>query len=182
MRKITAGLHITLDGVVEAPEKWTSAYFTAEMLETMRAGIAQADAVLLGRRTYEIFARYWPSKGSNGPMAEFLNRMPKFVVTGTLGELDWTNSSRITGDLREAVTKLKQRPGKNIQIPGSPTLVRWLLCNGLLDELALFVFPIVVGGGQGLFDKMDLGVRLKLVESRMFSSGALSVRYQSGIV
>lgn len=181
MRKITAGLHITLDGVVEAPEKWTSAYFTAEMLEAMRAGTERADAVLLGRHTYEIFARYWPRQGSNGPMAEFLNRSPKHVVSSSPGKLDWTNSTRITGDLREAVTKLKQQPGKNIQVPGSPTLVRWLLCNGLLDELALFVFPIVVGGGQGLFDKMDLGVRLKLLESCMFSSGALCVRYQSAI-
>jgi dihydrofolate reductase len=182
MRKITAGLHITLDGVVEAPEKWTSAYFTAEMIEAMSAGIAQADAVLLGRRTYEIFAGSWPGKGSNSPMAEFLNRSPKHVVSETLGELDWTNSSRITGDLRQALMKLKQRPGKNIQVPGSPTLVRWLLCNGMLDELALFVFPIVVGGGRALFDKMDLGMRLKLVESRMFSSGALCVRYQTGSV
>ena len=182
MRKITAGLHITLDGVVETPEKWTSAYFTNEMLDMMSAGIAQADAVLLGRRTYEIFARYWPGKGSNGPMAEFLNRSPKHVVSATLDKLDWSNSSRVTGDLKAALRNLKQQPGKNIQVPGSPTLVRWLLCNGLLDELALFVFPIVVGGGQSLFDKLDLGVRLKLVESRMFSSGALCVRYQPWIV
>jgi dihydrofolate reductase len=182
MRKITAGLHITLDGVVETPEKWTSAYFTNEMLDMMSDGIAQADTVLLGRRTYEIFARYWPGKGSNSPMAEFLNCSPKHVVSATLDKLDWSNSSRVTGDLRMALTKMKQQPGKNIQVPGSPTLVRWLLCNGLLDELALFVFPIVVGGGQSLFDKLDLGVRLKLVESRMFSSGALCVRYQPGIV
>lgn len=182
MRKISAGLHITLDGVVENPEKWTSAYFTKEMSEIMSKGIAQADAVLLGRRTYEIFARYWPGKGSNNPMAAFLNGSPKHVVSTTLNKLDWSNSTRVTGDIKTALTKLKQQPGKNIQVPGSPTLVRWLICNALLDELSLFVFPIVVGGGQGLFNKMDLGVRLKLIESRMFSSGALCVTYQPGIV
>jgi len=181
MRKITAGLHITMDGVVEAPEKWASRYFTDEMLERMHVGVGQADAVLLGRRTYEIFAGYWPSKGSNVPMADFLNHSPKYVVSATLHKLDWANSKRIPGDLKTELTRLKQQPGKNIQVPGSPTLVRWLLCNGLLDELALFVFPIVVGGGQRLLDKMDLGVRLRLVDSRAFSSGALSVLYQPAI-
>ena len=178
MRKITAGLHISLDGVVEAPEKWTRAYFNNEMLETMQEGVKEADAVFLGRRTYEMFSRYWPSKGDTVPMAAFLNHTPKYVVSATLDKLEWANSRRISGDLACELTNLKRQPGKNIQIPGSPSLVRSLLCRGLLDELALFVFPIVVGGGQSLFDKMNLGARLKLVESRTFSTGAQALRYQ----
>jgi dihydrofolate reductase len=178
MRKITAGLHISLDGVVEAPEKWTRAYFNGEMLDMIHAGVQRADAVLLGRRTYEIFAGYWPSKGDAIPMAAFLNHAPKYVASATLRKLEWANSSRIAGDLANELTDLKRRPGKNIQVPGSPTLVKWLLGHGLLDELALFVFPIVVGGGQSLFDEMNLGVRLKLTESRTFSTGAQALTYQ----
>lgn len=178
MRKITAGLHISLDGVVESPEKWTRAYFNNEMLETMQEGVKQADAVLLGRRTYEMFSRYWPSKADTVPMAAFLNHTPKYVVSSTLDKLDWADSCRITGDLGRELMNLKCQPGKNIQIPGGPSLVRSLLCCGLLDELALFVFPIVVGGGQGLFDKMNLGARLKLVDARTFSTGAQALSYQ----
>ena len=181
MRKIIAGLHISLDGIVEAPEKWTRPYFNQEMLDTMHEGVKQADAVLLGRRTYEMFSRYWPGKGDAVPMAAFLNHTPKYVVSSTLDKLDWANSRRIAGDLGRELMNLKCQPGKNIQIPGSPSLVRSLLCGGLLDELALFVFPILVGGGQGLFDKMNLGARLKLVDSRTFSTGAQALTYEVAV-
>jgi dihydrofolate reductase len=179
MRKIVAGLFISLDGVVETPDRWRSRYFTAEIAEMMAAGIAQADAVLMGRRLYQEFAGYWPNQGGDVPMAEFLNQTPKYVVSATLdAPLAWANSSLITGDLAEELTKLKQQPGKNIQIPGSPTLVRSLLRDGLLDELTLMVHPIVVGSGMRLFDGTTDRVHLKLVESTTLSTGVLSVRYQ----
>ncbi len=178
MRKIVAGLFISLDGVVESPEKWAFQYGNDEVWKGIAAGVAQADAVLLGRRTYQEFAKVWPNQGSDKPMAAFLNNSPKYVLSATLETLEWANSSRITGDLAGALTKLKQQPGKNIQIPGSPTLVRSLLRDGLLDELSLNVCPIVIGSGMRLFDEMTHQVRLKLVESTTFSTGVLGMTYQ----
>jgi dihydrofolate reductase len=178
MRKIVAGLFISLDGVVESPGKWGFQYADDEMWADIAAGIAQADAVLLGRRTYEEFARLWPSQGNDVPMANFLNNSPKYVVSATLHTLQWQPARLITGDLADELTKLKQQPGKNIQVPGSPTLVRSLLRDGLLDELSLTVCPIVVGAGLRLFDEMTHQVRLELVHSKTISTGALGVTYQ----
>lgn len=176
MRKIVAGLFISLDSVVESPENWLLS--NDEMWEVIGAGIAQADAILLGRRTYQQFAELWPNQGSEVPMADFLNNTPKHVVSSTLDTLEWANSSLVTGDLAEEVAKLKKQPGKNIQIPGSPRVVRSLLRDGLLDELSLMIHPIVVGSGMRLFDEMTDQVRLKLVESRTLNTGVLSVTYQ----
>jgi len=179
MRKIVAGLLISLDGVVESPNEWGfSQYFNDEMSEGIAAGVAQADAVLLGRHTYLEFAELWPNQGSDVLMADFLNSSPKYVVSSTLDALEWANSSLVSGDLAEELTKLKQQPGKNILIPGSPTLVRSLLRDGLLDELSLNICPVVVGSGMRLFDEMTDQVRLNLVESTTLRTGVLGVTYQ----
>jgi dihydrofolate reductase len=176
MRKIVTGLFISLDGVVESPSDWLLS--SDDMWEVISAGIAQSDAILLGRRTYLQFAEIWPNQGSDVPMADFLNNSPKHVVSSTLDTLDWANSSLVTGDLAGEVAKLREQPGKNIQIPGSPTLVRSLLRDGLLDELTLMVHPIVVGSGMRLFDGITDQVHLKLMESTTLSTGVLSVTYQ----
>jgi dihydrofolate reductase len=179
MRKIVAGLLISLDGVVESPGEWGfSRYFNDEMKEGIAAGIAQADAVLLGRRTYLEFAKVWPNQGSDVLMADFLNNSPKYVVSTTLSRLEWANSSLVTGDLAEHLGKLKQRSGKNILIPGSPRLVRSLLRDGLLDELSLNICPLVVGSGMRLFDEVTAQIRLKLVDSRTLSTGVVGITYQ----
>lgn len=178
MRRIVAGLFISLDGVVESPNKWSFPFFDDEMWQGISAGIAQADAVLLGRRTYQEFAELWPKQGSDVPMADFLNNAPKYVVSSTLETVEWNNSRLITGDLADELAKLKQQPGKNIQIPGSPTLVRSLLRDGLLDELSLNICPIVIGSGMRLFDEITDQVRLKLVNSTTLSTGVLGVTYQ----
>ncbi len=180
MRKIVAGLLMSLDGVVESPNEWGwSQYMNDEMSEGIVAGLAQADAVLLGRRTYVEFAKLWPNQSSEVPMADFLNNSPKYVVSATLDTpLEWANSHLITGALAEELTKLKQRPGKNILIPGSPTLVRSLLRDGLLDELSLNICPVVVGSGVRLFDGITDQVRLKLVHSTTLSTGVLGVTFQ----
>src|SRR5258708_34795007 len=154
-------------GVLPSPDIW----------EVVSAGIAQSDAILLGRRTSLQFAALWPNQGSDVPMADFLNNTPKHVVSSTLDTLDWASSSLVTGDLAGEVAKLREQPGKNIQIPGSPTLVRSLLRDGLLDELSLMVHPIVVGSGMRLFDSMTEQVRLKLVESTTPSTAVVSVPY-----
>ena len=179
MRRIVAGLLISLDGVVESPSDWGfSQYFNDEMREGISAGIAQADAVLLGRRTYLEFAEVWPNQSSDVLMADFLNNSPKYVVSTTLDTFRWAPSRLLAGDLAGQLTKLKQQPGKNILIPGSPTLVRSLLGDGLLDELNLNVCPVVVGSGMRLFDGITHQARLKLVESRALRTGVLSVTYQ----
>jgi dihydrofolate reductase len=178
MRKIVAGLAISLDGVVEAPSRGNWMLYNDEMGEIIGAGIAQADAILLGRRTYLEFAALWPGMGSDVPMADFMNRTPKYVVSSTLRTLEWANSILLTGDLAEEVAKLKAQPGRSIQIPGSPRLVWSLLRDGLLDELALMVHPVVLGSGLRLFEEMTGPISLTLVDSRTLSTGVVSVTYQ----
>lgn len=179
MRKIVAGLLISLDGVVESPNQWGwTQYMNDEMIQGITAGVAQADAVLLGRRTYLEFADLWPNQGSDVPMADFLNNSPKYVVSATLGTLKWQPASLIKGNLAEQLKKLKDQPGKNILIPGSPRLVRALLDNGLLDELSLNICPVVVGSGMRLFDDMTGPISLQLVDSTTLSNGVLGVTYR----
>jgi dihydrofolate reductase len=178
MRKVVTGLFMSLDGVVESPFSWATPYFSDEMFEVIRAGIADADAILLGRRTYLEFAEMWPSQDSSVPMADFLNNTPKYVVSSTLTTLKWGPSHFVRGDVADEIGKLKRERGKNIQIPGSPTLVRSLLRNGLLDDLTLGIAPIVVGSGMRLFDENPEQLPLKLVEARPYSTGLLDVTYQ----
>jgi dihydrofolate reductase len=177
MRKITAGLFMSLDGVVESPGEWGFRYLDDEMSERMAAGIAQADAILLGARTYTEFAELWPRQGSDSPMGAFLNNTTKYVVSSTLDTLAWEPARLVTADLAEELTELKNRPGRNIQVPGSPRLVRSLLVGGLLDELALTICPVVVGSGLRLFDDMPRQVDLRLADSVAFRTGAIGVRY-----
>jgi dihydrofolate reductase len=177
MRKVVAALFMSLDGVVESPEHWGFQYFSEELTAAVNDGIAQADAVLLGRRTYLEFAEIWPSQGSEVPMSEFLNESHKYVVSTGLDNLEWGPASLITGDLRDELTKLKEQPGKNIQIPGSPTLVRSLLREGLLDALTLSICPIVVGPGLRLFEDTSNHVTLDVLHSATFRNGVVNVTY-----
>lgn len=178
MRKIVAGLFMTLDGVVESPEKWQLPYFNDEMGQEIGAQMAAADTMLLGRRTYQEFASYWPNQPNDEPFADYMNNTPKLVVSTTLDTVDWQNSSLITGSVVEEIAKLKQQPGKNLNITGSATLVRSLLSEGLLDELRLMVCPIVVGAGKRLFDDGGDQVALTLADSRTFNTGVVYLTYQ----
>ncbi len=179
MRKVVAGLFISLDGVVESPEKWHFPYLNDEMMEVVGSGMAASDAILLGRVTYQEFAAYWPAvSAEDEPMAAYMNNTPKYVVSTTLDKAEWNNSTLITGDIAEGITRLKQQPGKNISIIGSATLVQSLLQADLLDEVGLLVHPVVVGSGKRLFkDGGDLK-RLNLIDSKTFSTGVLSLTYQ----
>jgi dihydrofolate reductase len=133
----------------------------------------------MGRRTYEQMAAYWPNlTATDDPFAEFLNTSPKLVVSTTLQSVDWQNATLITNDVIGEVARRRQQPGKDILIPGSATLVRYLLREGLVDELRLLLFPIVLGGGQRLFDGWTTRLPLRLVESRTLDSGVLSLTYQ----
>jgi dihydrofolate reductase len=180
MRKVVASELVSLDGVMESPEKWSFRFHNDEMAEANEAGMAQADAMLLGRVTYQEFASYWPYQNSaDQPFTDYLNNTPKFVVSTTLEEpLEWQNSTLIKGNVAEEIAKLKQQPGKNIGITGSATLVRSLLQDDLLDELGLLVHPIVVGSGRRLFEDGGDQKELKLVDSRIFSTGVVYLTYQ----
>jgi dihydrofolate reductase len=176
MRKLFAGLAMSLDGVVHEPSAWIQ--FDDEMGAIMAAGLARSDAVLLGTRTYSDFAEIWPPYGTSTPMAAFLNQTPKYVVTHTLDSLDWGPAHRLGGDLATSVTALKAEAGRDIIVPGSPRLVASLLRERLLDELALMIAPVVVGSGLRLFDEKLAGLALTLVGSQALSSGVLSVTYR----
>jgi dihydrofolate reductase len=176
VRKIVAGLAVTLDGVVDSPSgNWMM--FNDEMREIIDAGVAEADAILLGRRTYLEFAAMWPRLGGDVPMADFMNGTPKYVASSTLRSLEWAGSTLLTGDLATELTELKRRPGKNIQVPGSPRLVRSLLADGLLDELSLMIHPVVLGTGARLFDGQTDRMDLKLQDSRTLGTGVISATY-----
>jgi dihydrofolate reductase len=175
MRKLVAGLMMSLDGVVESPENWARPYFNGEMQELIDAGVAQADAILLGRRTYLEFAELWPNQDSEVPLADFMNETPKYVVSSTLETHEWGPSSLVRRDLAQEVGRLKRQAGKNIQQPQAGGS---LLRDRLLDQLSLMLVPIVVGSGMRLFDDMTDQGALELVESRALSTGMLSVRYR----
>jgi dihydrofolate reductase len=178
MRKIVAGLFLSLDGVYEAPDQWHFPYWSDEMGEAVGEQMAAADAMLLGRVTYQEFAAFWPQQPSDGDIADYMNNTPKFVVSQTLEQVEWTNSTLIRGDVVAELTRLKSQPGKNLSITGSGTLVGSLLRDNLLDELRLLVHPIVVGRGKRLFADEGEQKGLKLVESRTFSTGVLYLTYQ----
>jgi dihydrofolate reductase len=182
MRKLTAGLFVTLDGVVESPERWPAAHFDVGVHEVLARAVAQSDAILLGRRTYQALAQDWPGKNDGLPFARYLDETSKYVVSSTLEALDWANSSVVSGDVTNEVRRLKELPGRDILVIGSPTLVRTLLRDGLLDELALIVYPIVAGGGKRLFEDLTFGTALRLVDSHTFDTGVVSLTFEPRVL
>jgi dihydrofolate reductase len=177
MRKIVAGLHMSLDGVVESPDQWVFPYNYAndEMNQAIGSAMATADAMLLGRVTYQEFAAHWPNQ--TGDIADYMNGTPKLVVSNTLDTLQWQNSTLISGDVVGELAKRKQGPGRDLSLVGSATLAQSLLREGLLDELRLLVCPIVVGRGKRLFEDGGAPVPLKLVDAQTFSTGVQWVTY-----
>ena len=171
---------MSLDGVVESPERWQLPYFNDEMGEAVGAAMAATDAMLLGRVTYQEFASYWPGvSAEEQPFADHMNSTLKYVVSRTLeGPLEWNNSTLIRGNVAEEITRLKQQPGKNIGITGSATLVQFLLREDLLDELGLIIHPVVVGAGRHPFGEGGGLKALELVNSKTFSTGVVSLTYQ----
>jgi dihydrofolate reductase len=176
MRKIVAGLFVSADGVVESPDTWTGPYFSPEIQQLIESMMAGGDTMLLGRVTYQGFADAFG--GQTGGMADQMNNFPKVVVSTTLDRAEWQNSTLISGNVAEEITKLKQQPGRDINMSGSATLVSWLLSQGLLDQLDLLLFPVLVGHGKRLFDGEDAPVGLKLAGSETFGTGVVHLTYQ----
>ena len=177
MRKIKSNFFISLDGVVESPDKWHFPYFNDEMGAAVGAAFATADAVLMGRVLYDEWAAYWPEHASE-PFGDVINSIKKYVVSDSLQAAEWENSEIISGDVAQKVADLKEQDGGDIAMSGSATTVRWLLREGLLDELHLLVHPIVVGDGMaGLFPPNEPSIPLELVRAQTFKSGVLNLSY-----
>ncbi|MEV5693356.1 dihydrofolate reductase family protein [Micromonospora globbae] len=182
MKKIRAGLFISLDGVVEAPDQWHFPYFKDEMGAAVGSQLDGADTLLLGRRTYDSFAGAWPDRETAGDedagFAKTLGDLRKIVVSHQTLQFTWRNSEQLRGDLVEAVTALKHEPGDGlIGMSGSVSIVRQLLSAGLLDELHLLVHPIAVRSGMRLFEEGGPSIPLRLLTSQTFSTGVLNLVY-----
>jgi dihydrofolate reductase len=179
MRKIIAGMFITADGVIEAPEKWNPSYYDREMTDVVQGQMATCDTHLYGRRSYELFrAVFTGPKAKHIPHAPIMNETPKIVVSTTLREPDWGPTTLISTDVADQLRELKKQPGKNVNVGASGTLVRFLLTERLLDELLLLVHPIVVGTGKHLFEQGEEPVALELLDSATFSTGVTAQRYR----
>jgi len=176
MRRIVASFFVSIDGVVEAPETWQSPYFDDEMGGIVGQAMATSDGFLLGRRTYEQWAAFWPTAES--PIAPMMNQMPKYVVSTSLRQAAWQNSTVLGGDVIREVGELKERPGRDLSVSGSATLVRTLLQKGLLDELRLLIHPVLVGRGGRLFETDAGHVSLQLADSQRLASGVINATYR----
>jgi dihydrofolate reductase len=177
VRKIKSNFFISLDGVVEAPDKWHFPYFDDEMGAAVGAGFATTDAMLMGRVLYEEWAAYWPEHADE-PFGEVMNGMKKYVLSNSLTQADWSNSEIISGDVADKLNEIKGQEGGDISMSGSATTVRWLLREGLLDELNLLVHPIAVGEGMArLFPPDEPTIPLALLKSETFTSGVLNLSY-----
>lgn len=168
MRKLVESTFVTLDGVISSPEKWGPPYWDDEHGNYAHDLLFAADALLLGRVTYEGFAEAWPSR-TGDEYSDRINSLPKYVASTTLQEATW-NATLIKGDTADEVAKLKQQPGQNILKFGTGELDRTLMQHRLVDEYHLWFFPVAAGSGQRLFDGVDT-THLKLVDTATFSSG-----------
>jgi dihydrofolate reductase len=178
MQKLILYEYLTVDGIAESPEKWQFPYYSQDVAEFNVSRILTADYLLLGRKTYDIFAAFWPLQRNNEfGIADKFNAVPKFVVSSTLRETTWANTTIIRDAVQE-IGELKRRPGSHIAVPGSIELARFLIAHGLVDEIHLLVHPIIVGSGKRLFGSDNRTKPMKLLDSRTFSSGVVFLSYR----
>lgn len=176
MGKLIVNVFMTLDGVFEAPERWSFPYFNEEIGSIIQTHNDAADAILLGRKTYDIFASAWPGRTDDKGIARKINSMPKYVASRTREALEWNNSHLLGSDPLVEVVRLKDEVAL-LTMPGSGTFARALLERGLVDELRLLVYPLVLGEGDRFFEGSD-NVRLDLIESRPVGSGVVMQCYR----
>jgi dihydrofolate reductase len=189
MRKLKVTTFVTLDGVMQGPGGpgeddsggfthggWSVNYWDEVGGQDMGAFMGVPFDLLLGRKTYEIFAGYWPNQ--KGEIAGQLNNAKKYVASKTLKSVDWQNSTLIKGDVAKEVAKLKEQDGPEIQIHGSGDLIQTLLKNGLVDEFHLLIFPVVLGTGKRLFADGAVPSGLKVTDSKVTSTGVVIVKYE----
>jgi dihydrofolate reductase len=178
MGNIAVHEFISLDGVIEDP-RWTMDYpFDPRMGQAIAAVMGASQALLLGRRTYEMFAPAWSVRtAEDDPGAPFMNDTPKYVVTSTLSSADWSNSEILGPYSAESIRGLKERIDGNLYVSGSGQLVRAMLADGLVDELHLFVYPVALGAGQRLFAEGNGPIKLSLGGSEAYDSGVVHLTY-----
>lgn len=189
MRKLVVNTFVTLDGVMQAPggpgedptggfesEGWSVNYWDEPMGEAMGEWMGRPSELLLGRKTYEIFAAHWPY--SEEPGAAELNQAKKYVVSRTLQQAGWNNTTLIRGDAAQEIRRLKEQDGPELQVHGSGNLVQTLLQHGLVDEFRLMIFPVVIGKGKRLFGQGTVPAGLKLRETRAFGTGVIQAVYE----
>jgi dihydrofolate reductase len=191
MRELIVNTFLTLDGVMQAPGApeedpsggfehggWSAGYWDEQMQQSMGETMSTPFDLVLGRRTYEIFAAHWPY--SEGPIADALNSATKHVASTTLKDLDWQNSKLIEGDVADGVRALKQQDGPELQVHGSANLIQTLLTHGLIDEFRLYVFPLVLGTGKRLFDGGTVPAGLEQTSAQTSSTGVTIATYRTG--
>ena len=175
MRNIIVTEFLSLDGVMEDP-KWTFPYWNDEIANFKAEETSASEPILLGRVTYQEFASAWPQRG-NADGGDYFNGTRKYVVTTTLDKAEWNNSMLIKDNIIEEIQKLKAQDGPDIVVHGSANLVQTLIQNNLVDTFRLLVYPVVVGTGKRLFNEKT-PAKLKLAETRSFSSGVVALIYQ----
>jgi dihydrofolate reductase len=191
MGKLVVTESVSVDGVMQAPGGpsedtaggfelggWVVPHFDEELGALSVEGALRPDALLLGRRTYEIFAAHWPRVDGDDPIAAKLNAMPKYVASRTLDAVDWNNSTLLQGDVADAVAELKRSQDGEIRVYGSADLVQSLLASDLVDELELWIFPILLGKGKRLFAEGAVPAGLELARSATSGTGVLMSTYR----
>jgi dihydrofolate reductase len=190
MGRLVAGTFVSVDGVMQAPGGpdedrdggfehggWLVPHFDEELGVLMVGLMDRADAILLGRKTYETFIQHWPHIGDEDPIARKLNAAPKYVASRTLETADWNNTTVLTGGLPDEIARLKEQYDE-VHVPGSATLIQSLLSDDLVDEFVVIVFPVVIGEGKRLFGDGTLARTLRLVESKALGSGVVVQRLE----
>lgn len=190
MRKLKAMSFVSLDGVMQGPGGpdedrslgfehggWAVPHFDQTTIDVIGGLTRKAGGLVLGRRTYDIFAATWPLAEDDDPIGAKLNSMPKYVASRTATDVSWQNSTLLTGDVPEAVRALKRVDGAELQVHGSIGLLQTLLEHDLVDEFHVFVFPVLVGSGTRLFGAGTIPARLKLVDVTRFDGGVVATTY-----
>ena len=190
MGKLVVHMSMTLDGVIQAPGMldedreggfgyggWQAPYFNEESGQVIAADYARLDALLLGRKTYEIFAPYWSQAPADNPFTTLLNEKPKYVASRTLKSVDWNNSKLLEADVATSVPLLKERYAE-VHVAGSSDLIQTLLRHELIDRMNIWQYPVLLGKGKRFFDSGTIPTALQLLESRTFSSGSVLLRYE----
>ena len=178
MRNVVVSEFVTLDGVMEAPDKWSFPYWNDELAEYKRDELFASDALLLGRVTYQGFAAAWPSMTDEAGFADRMNSIAKFVASTSLEDVEWSNSRLIKGNVAEEISKLKQEPGQDILIAGSADLVHTLMQHDLIDEYRMIVYPLVLGSGKRLFRDGSDTTTLRLADTKPTSTGVVILTYR----
>lgn len=178
MRRVIVSTYMTLDGRVDDIRDWALRFNDDEAVNYHAALLETSDGLLMGRKTYEIFAAIWPAMAGKIPYVDKMNRMAKYVASTTLEELTWENSHRIKGDVAQAVAMLKQQPGQDLVVYGCHDLMHSLLRHDLIDEYRILIHPVLLGTGRSFLDDGAKRVDLRLVHTAVLTSGVVICTYQ----